>query len=230
MFKLPQRRSNPLLWSVIMISVVVHVLALLIAGGITIYHYAMPAEPNFDAPLPHETIERQRLDMSVRLQQQQQRTQRPTERLQVTTPSQITVPDMDIRVPDLNARVAVAGLGGSGRGADIGGAGGLSIGAVTVNILGVRSRGEKFLFIIDADRTLMVDARGGMPTYNVIKEDLIRAVNELPTSALFNAMIYENRSIQVWSERLHSASDENKERFAEWLRPINTDFDRLGVR
>jgi len=230
MFKLPQRRANPLLWSVIMVSVVVHVLALLIAGGITIYHYAMPPEPSFDAPLPHETIERQRLDMSVRLQQQQQRTQRPTERLQVTTPAQVTVPDMDIRVPDLNARVAVAGLGGSGRGADIGGAGGLSIGAVTVDILGVKSQGEKFLFIIDANRELMVDARGGMPTYNVIKEDLIRAVNELPTAALFNAMIYEQRRILVWSDRLRSASQDNKDAFAEWLRPINTDFERLGVR
>lgn len=227
---LPHRRSNPLLWSVIMVSVVVHVLALLVAGGITIYQYAMPPGQIFEEPLPYQTIDRNRLEFSIQLEDRQRDTRRPVERVGVTTIVDMTMPDVDFEAPVGIPRVAVEGLADAGRGGAIQPSEGLVIEPTAMVVFGRPSSGEKFLFIIDADRTLMVDARGGMPTYDVIKEELIRAVSELPTSALFNAMIYEHRRIQVWSDRLSPASQANKEAFAEWLLPVNTDFERLGVR
>lgn len=227
LFKLPKRKNRGLLWTILVFSGILHAVIIAIVGGITIYHGVTSREGVFDAPDPHETIERQRLEMQARTMQRQRETQRPQQRLQVRSPGTLNVPSVDIQVPDLSARVNVGGFGG-GMG-DFGGASGLSISPATVTIQDVQATGEKFLFLIDANPQLMIDARGGMPTYEVIKEDIMSAVRDLPTGVLFNAAIYHGRRIQFWSRELQPKNDRTVNAFESWLRPINTNQHRLGV-
>ncbi len=228
MFRLPKRKINPVLWTILLISAALHVVVIGVIGGITIYQGITQRDATFEAPEQHEVIERQRIEMQARTQERQRQTRRPQQRLQVRSPADVNLPSVDIQVPDLQTRVAVEGMG-RGMG-EIGAGSGLNISPATVTIQDIQATGEKFLFVIDADRYLMIDSRGGMPTYDVIKEDIIREVRNLPTGVLFNAMVYERFSIQFWRPSLQPKGERTVKEFEEWLRPINADYDRLGVR
>ncbi len=227
-----KRKINLPLIEVIIISVVLHGVALLVLGGITIYQYIQPPEPELEAPPVAERQEPERLQQQVRMQQQQRQSTRPTQRITVTNISDLNMPTLDIDLPQVGTRV---GVGAAGRGGQAGGAlrgtlgsGGIDFNRSAVNFFGIRSQGERIMFIIDASRLMMLDVRGGMPAYNLIKQEIVRQVEGLSPGTLFNVMFYSSSSIQAFSTNMMPATTANKEALAKWIDPINKEFARVG--
>lgn len=223
-----KRKVNLPLIEVLIISIVLHGAALLILGGITIYQYIQPPEPELEAPPVVERAEPERLQQQVRVQQQQRQSTRPTQRITVTNVSEMNMPTLDIDLPQVATRVGVGGVGQGGQGGgglrSTLGSGSIDFNRSAVNFFGIRSQGERIMFIIDASRLMMLDKRGGIPAYNIIKEEIIKQVSGLSPGTLFNVMFYNDTAIQAFSPTMVPATAANKEALAKWIEPINKDF------
>lgn len=224
MYELKKSRPNPILWSIIAGIALLHVIALLIFGGLTVYRFINPTDMAFEAPPPAESIDRLQLEFRARLEQKQRQSTRMQQRLQVQTVANMQMPDLNIQVPNLSGLSSFGGAGNLG-----GLEGGLGMADISINLFDLQSRGERFLFVIDANRELMIDRRGGLPSFRVIKEEIIRLVNEMPGGVLFNAIVFEGRSVHAWRPNLFAATEDNKTQFENWLNPINQSVQRLGA-
>lgn len=228
-----RRKLNPLLMTVIVVSLVIHLVGLAIFGGWIIYEWTQPTEIQFDEAPQMEAIDPQRLEYSVQMSKQTQRTTRPQQRITVTEISAMNIPDVDVQVPQINQRVATnpGGFGG-GFGGGVGGGGNLGIGGAAVSLLGITAKTERVLFVIDTDPVLMRDEKGGMWAYNVIKKEILDIINSLPSGILFNIMLYNghvnSQHVNLFRPQLVPASGENKRAAEQWLIPVNTDPARLG--
>jgi len=230
MYHPKKSKPNKVLWSIFSTVAVFMMVALAIFGGITLYEVMYSGDPDFDEPPPSERIDRVPLEYQVRMQEKQRQSSRPQQRLQVDTVANVSTPDLDIQIPDMN-NPANLGRVGDGNFGGLGDGSGLGIGDITIEMFDLRASGESFLFVIDVRRDLMQDAKGGIPTYGVIKEDLNRVIGELPSGVLFNVLLYnESSGMEVWQPGLVPATDSNKQKFAEWLKPVNTSLNSMGIR
>lgn len=228
-----KRKVNLPLIEVIIVSVLIHLAALLILGGITIYQYVQPPEPELEAPPVVERPEPEKVQQQVRVQQRQQQSTRPTQRITVSNISELNVPTIDINLPQVSDRVGIAGAigaagqGRGGLGRNLGG-GGIDISRSAVNFFGIRSQGERIMFIIDATRMILEDQKGGIPAYNIIKEEIVKQVNGLSPGTLFNVMFFDATRVYSFSDHMLPATTANKEALAKWIEPINKDFASVG--
>jgi len=222
-------KPNRILWGILTAILAIHLFALAIFGGITLFEAIKPADSTFEEPPPAEKIERVQLEYKVRMQEKQKQSARPKQKLQVKSVQNLAMPEVDIQVPNLNATSNIGRFGSGGFG-NLGDGSGLDVGSVSVDLFDLKSKGEKFLFIIDVERELMTDAKGGLFTYNVIKKDLMEQIGTLPSGVLFNVMIFDEKEIEIWRPNLVPAIDSNKNDFEQWLTPINSSASRIGVR
>lgn len=226
-----KRKINLPLIEVIGISLALHILALVVLGGVTIYKVLSQPEPEFDAPPPMEQVDTQKLQMQVRLQQQQQQSTAPVQPISVANISSMNMPSLDVDMPTINPRVAIgagqAGAGAGGMGRSFG-RDGIDMSRSAVNFFGITSSGERIMFIIDATDYMLEDKKGGIPAYNIIKQDVSRMVDELSPGTLFNVMFYRGGSVQAFSPTMLAATRENKDRIIKWIEPINKDYASRG--
>lgn len=227
-----KRKINLPLIEVIGISLLLHIIALIVLGGITIYQALSAPDPEFDAPPMAEQVDTQRLEMKVRLQQQQQQSAPPVHRISVQNVSAMNLPNLNMNMPTIDTRVAIGtGAGAAGAGGGMGrnfGREGIDMSRSAVNFFGISSSGERIMFIIDATDYMLEDQKGGIPAYNIIKQDVSRMVDELSPGTLFNIMFYRGSSVQAYSPTMLPATRENKERVLSWIDPINKTFETRG--
>ncbi len=223
-----RRKVNLPLIEVIGVSLIVHLIAIIGLGGYTIYTALAPEEPEMEAPPPPEKIEPQKLQQQVRLQQQQKRSSRPVQKITVTNVSSVNLPDLSVNMPTVNTKVAVGGNYGAGRLDDDFGRGGIDFSKSAVDFFGIKSSGERVMFIVDATKWMLEDKKGGLPAYNIIKEEISKMVDKLSSGTLFNVMFYDGGKLQAYSSKLLPATRQNKELFKEWIKPINKDFASVG--
>ncbi len=227
-----KRKVNLPLIEVIIVSVLIHLGALLILGGITIYQYVIPPEPEMEAPPAVDRTEPEKVQQQVRMQQQQRQSTRPTQRITVTNISELNVPTLDIDLPQVAGRVGVGGVGAGTQGRsslsrNLSG-GGIDFSRSAVNFFGIRSQGERIMFIIDATRWILEDQKGGIPAYNIIKEEIIKQVNGLSPGTLFNVMFFDTNRVYSFSSHMLPATTANKEALAKWIDPVNKDIASVG--
>jgi len=98
-----------------------------------------------------------------------------------------------------------------------------------IHVFDIDALGEKLLFLIDVEPQLMIDSRGGMLTYNVIKQEVIKLVQGLPSGILFNAILFHDEGMHAWKPSLQSATAGNKQDFTEWLTPVNATKAEVGL-
>lgn len=103
-------------------------------------------------------------------------------------------------------------------------------GTSAVNFFGIKSKGRRVAFLIDAERYMLTDPRGGYPAYQIVKEEIAGMIGKLGLETLFNVILYEGRNVSAFSERLLPATAANKARVADWLYPVNREFERLGIQ
>lgn len=225
------RRVNLPLIEVFLISLAVHAIVLFVLGGITIYRSYVAQAFDFEPPPQELAKPSQHEEVQVRLNQQQRQTRQPRRVIQARSVGDMNIPTVDVRMPNVDTRVVVAVGGGRTTVASELGRGGIGFEGTTIDLLGVRAKGERIVFIIDTSRYMMEDQKGGMRAYEIIKEEMVDIVKNLGPATLFNVILYEYRArVTTFRPELVPATPTNKEAFTRWIEPLNADHSSLGAR
>jgi len=222
-----KKPPNKIFWTIAVGILVVHLIGLAVFGGIVLFAPGQPDGDPFEEPPRAETIDPVQIEFKRTLQEKQQKSQRPKQKLQVRTVNNLAMPDLDIQVPNLSGNANIGRVGG-GFG-DLGGSA-LGVGDISISLFDIKAKGEKFIFAVDVRSELLADAKGGIPTYDVIKEDILGVIDELPSGVLFNVILFDRARLEAWRPTLQPATESNKKSVAEWFEPVNKDANSTGIR
>jgi hypothetical protein len=224
-----KKHVNRQFWTVAVLTAVFHLLILVIVGGLTVYKIVSPPEAEFKAPPPVEALDLLPLEYQANLDRLQSASE-------ISAPQeQIVAQNMDLNLPSINldaigpvASAANVRVGGNmGRG--LGGGGGLGFASTAFDFLGIRSQGERVVIIIETSEEMLLDTKGGIDAYEIIKNEAERLFAGLPPGTLFNIFFTDRRnSVHLFSDSFVAATPSSKEAIMNWIRPINT--DRTGQR
>jgi hypothetical protein len=220
---------NPMLMKVIFISVAIHLLAGLILGSITIYKHVAPSEAQFEEPPP---IDQEEPPPPVKIQiKPQQPKEQQAQRLSMRPVANIAVPNVDVNLPNMDQSFTIStGLGGIGGGSLLGGtSGSLGLGMSNVSVFGLKTRAERILFVIDANRHMVTDQKGGLNSYKIIKDEITNMVSNLSAGTLFNVMLQDRSRTMLFKPQLVSAGNDAHQQLLKWIAPINADAGNIGL-
>ncbi|WPJ95449.1 hypothetical protein SH580_18680 [Coraliomargarita algicola] len=225
-----KRKMNPMLLNVLLISGGVHAIALFILGSITVYKYIIPDEAQFEEP-PVIVEEQPPPEVKIEIKQQAAPQAQSMQSLRMKQVGNIAVTAVDVELPSMQESFTVsAGLGGFGGGSLLGGTrGSIGIGMSDVSVFGLKTRAERILFVIDANRHMVTDAKGGLNSYKVIKDEITDMVGNLSTGTLFNVMLQDRRKTMLFKDHLVSAGDEIHSQLIQWITPVNANPDKPGL-
>ena len=224
-----KRKINPILLNVLLISGGVHAVALFILGSITVYKYIIPDEAQFEEPSP--VVEEQPPpEVKIEIKQQPPK-QQAMQSLRMKQVGNIAVSAVDVNLPDMQESFTVsAGMGGFGGGSLLGGTRGtLGIGMSDISVFGLKTRAERILFVIDANRQMLTDAKGGLKSYKIIKDEITDMVGNLSAGTLFNVMMADRRNSMFFKQQLVPAGQEVHQQLIQWITPINANARNAGL-
>jgi hypothetical protein len=98
-----------------------------------------------------------------------------------------------------------------------------------VNVFGLKSRAERVLFAVDASKAMLVDEKGGLFSYQVIKDEISSMVSNLSAGTLFNVAFFERGRIKFFKPRPVPAGSAVTQELMQWISPINADINSLGI-
>ena len=102
-------------------------------------------------------------------------------------------------------------------------------GTPQVEFFGIRTEGEKFVFVIDASPGMLAEETGGLPAYGYIKETLRKTLAKMPAAVLFNVILYDGEKIFQFRPQPIPATKENNTALMAWIQPINRDAAHKGL-
>lgn len=224
-----KKKLNPMLINVLIISGAVHVLAILILGGITIVKYIIPDDAEFEEPPAIEEVEVPK-EVKVEIKPPPPAPQKQASKLQMRPMANIAVSSVDVNLPSMDQSFTVsAGVGGLGRGLLGSSRGSMNIGISSVNIFGLKSKGEKILFIVDASRRMVYDEKGGLNSYKFIKDEIANMVGNLGAGTLFNVMLLDGVRYNLFKPQLVSAGTSTTTELMKWFVPVNSSITKVGL-
>ncbi len=224
-----KKKMNPLLIRIISISVVIHIIAGFIAGVVTLATYVLQEDAQFEEP--PAVVEETPKEVKVEIRPQQPKIQ-PMNQLRMRPVANIAIADVAVDLPSVGQTFTVsAGLGGFGRGNLLAGGarGRISLGVSDVNVFGLKARAEKILFIVEANRRMVYDSKGGLHSYRVIKDEITDMVGNLSAGTLFNVMLADGPKIKLFKPQLVSAGAESAAELARWFAPVNSSVKQVGI-
>ncbi len=224
-----KRKINPILLNVLLISGGVHAVALFILGSITVYKYIIPDEAQFEEP--SSVVEEQPPpEVKIEIKQQPPK-QQAMQSLRMKQVGNIAVSAVDVNLPNMQESFTVsAGMGGFGGGSLLGGTRGtLGIGMSDISVFGLKTRAERILFVIDANRQMLTDAKGGLKSYKIIKDEITDMVGNLSAGTLFNVMMADRRNSMFFKQQLVPAGQEVHQQLIQWITPINANARNAGL-
>jgi hypothetical protein len=225
-----KRKINPMLLNILLISGGVHAVALFILGSITVYKYIVPDEAQFEEPSP--VVEEQPPpEVKIEIKQQPPK-QQAMQSLRMKQVGNIAVSAVDVNLPNMQESFTVsAGMGGFGSGSLLGGTSGtLGIGMSDISVFGLKTRAERILFVIDANSQMLTDAKGGLKSYKIIKDEITDMVGNLSAGTLFNVMMADRRNSKFFKKQLVPAGQEvHQQLIQQWMAPINADARNPGL-
>ena len=224
-----KRKINPMLLNVLLISLGVHVVALFILGSITVYKYIIPDEAQFEEPSP-VAEEQPPPEVKIEIKQQPPK-QQAMQSLRMKQVGNIAVSAVDVNLPNMQESFTVsAGMGGFGSGSLLGGTRGtLGIGMSDISVFGLKTRAERILFVIDANSQMLTDAKGGLKSYKIIKDEITDMVGNLSAGTLFNVMMADRRNSKFFKKQLVPAGQEVHQQLIQWITPINANARNAGL-
>jgi len=219
-----------MLLNVLLISGGLHLVALLVLGGITVVKFIIPDEAQFEEPPALEEVEPPK-QVKIEIKQQAAPQQTSMQNLRMKQVGNITVANVDVDLPTMDQSFTVsAGLGGFGGGSLLGGTrGSIGIGMSDVSIFGLKSRAERILFAVDASKTMLTDEKGGLNSYRVIKDEITTMVANLSAGTLFNVVFFDDGKTSFFKPNLVPAGVEVSQELIRWITPINRDVRQLGL-
>ncbi len=138
--------------------------------------------------------------------------------------SAISLPEFDFKAPaEAVAEVATTDLGSS-----------FSVafqpkGTVQVNFFGIKSKGRRIAFLIEAERYMLTDPKGGIPAYQIVKEEIANMISKFDVSTSYNVLMFDHFHLSAFSEKLVPATSANIEKVRDWLYPVNQQFEKIGL-
>ena len=224
-----QKKMNPLLMKVIVISVGIHVIAGFVAGVITVANIVIQEDAQFEEP-PAVVEEEPPPPVKVQIKPQQPK-QQQAQRLSMRPVANIAVANVDVNLPEMTQNFTVsAALGGMGGGQLLGGTrGSIGMGLSDVSVFGLKTRAERILFVIDANRHMVADKKGGLNSYKVIKDEITDMIGNLSAGTLFNVMLHDGWRTMLFKPQLSSAGSEVHQQLIQWINPINSDATKVGL-
>jgi len=212
--------------SAALISLGIHALLIVLALSFVAVTVITKEEKVFEAkPVSRPKMKLKKLQVPVNVKKKKSQKPKLRKRIVVQPKLNQTVPD--IKMPEITG---VKGGIGSGTGDGIGGAGGLGFAMPEINIFGVKGKGEKIFIILDSSPSMMVDSMGGIPSYTLIKKELVKILGNLNPTVLFNIAVYEVGPSKVLFPKMVPASAENVAKVKAWLDPLNAVSSGMGDR
>lgn len=98
-----------------------------------------------------------------------------------------------------------------------------------VNFFGISSGGKKIVFVIDATKPMLVDEKGGMFAYDKVKNEIGSMLANLNRGTKFNILVYSGKQVRAFREDLVPGLPSNLRLAMEWLKPLNSDYEALGI-
>lgn len=98
-----------------------------------------------------------------------------------------------------------------------------------VNFFGISSGGKKIVFVIDATKPMLVDEKGGMFAYDKVKNEIGSMLANLNRGTKFNILVYSGKQVRAFREKLVPGLPSNLRMALEWMEPLNSDYDNLGL-
>lgn len=225
-----KHRLNPMLLKVLLISGGLHLVALFILGGITIVKYIIPDEADFEEP---PAIVEEEPPPEIKIEIKQKPNQQPSQlnNLQMKPVSNIAVDTVDVELPDMADSFTVsAGLGGTGSGNLLGGTrGSIGMGMSDVSVFGLKTRAERILFCVDIGREMVTDKKGGLNSFNVIRDEITDMVGNLSAGTLFNVMLIDRRRTTFFKPATVPAGKSVHQELVSWIVQYNTSGTNVGL-
>ena len=222
-----KKEKHGLLYQVFVVVAIIQI-TLLVTFSSYIVSQSIIEDQVFEAPPSTEKIEPAQQEHRVRVERQRKKSSNLTKRIQISNPSQINTPEINVTLP---ASIMVGG--GISTTTNIEMKGKFDIMTTSVELFDIRSKTEKVLICIDTGSYLMTEARGGLDTYKVIREDIKNLVNKLPSTVLFNLMAFDTSRggsvMNFFQSTLVSATNFNKRIAADWIDPLNATLKTIGA-
>lgn len=225
-----KKKMNPMLINVLIISGAAHVLALLVLGGITVVKYIIPDDAEFEEPAVIEQVEPPK-EVKVDIKPPAPTPQKQMSNLRMRPMANIAISSVDVALPSMDQSFTVStGVGGLGGNLMGSGGGSIGIGMSNVNVFGLESRGEKILFVIQADKSMVYDSKGGITSYKVIKDEIANMVGNLSAGTLFNVILLGERGkYKQFKPQLVAAGASTTAELAQWFAPVNASISQIGL-
>lgn len=222
--------KNPLLLEVITASAILHAVLLFLLGGIVVYHYTVPDDADFDEAKTIEEIPPQK-QVEVQIQQNQPKLDM-ARNLNIRQVQDIKIKNISVNVPGMNDGFQVSsgtgGLGGLGT-SFTKGAIGLDFGEM--KFFGVKAKGERVLIMLDADKRMVIDLKGGLYAYEIIKKEVLDLIKGLPPGALFNVGAFSRgNKTQLMEDKLLPVLPQNIQKVEAFLKKLNSSPNNVGVQ
>ncbi|CAI8362735.1 MAG: Uncharacterised protein [Opitutia bacterium UBA7350] len=218
-----------MLVKVLVVSAAIHVLGLFVLGGITVVRYIIPDEAQFEEP-PEINEEKPPPEVKVEIKPKPQI--KPMRDLRMKKVGNIAVADIAVDLPSESDSFTInAGIGGFGGASNLMGTGRgkLDFGSSQVNVFGLKARAERILFVIDTNRQMLTDKKGGLNSYRLIKDEITDRVGNLSAGTLFNVMLQDRTKTLLFQKNLVTASSDSHSKLVKWIAPINSNANNPGL-
>lgn len=229
-----KKKINSLLVKVIIISVGLHVIVGFIAGIIKVA--TIIAQPDAQFEVPPAVVEEE-LPVPVNMAIQLQKPKPPQiQNLSTNKVGEIRVSKSSVVLPNMGQNFTVSAGLGSGNGLGSGGLLGRSIsdsfaiGMSDVSVFGLKTRAERILFVIDTHAQMVNDKKGGLNSYQVIKDEITDMVGNLSAGTLFNVMLHDRTKTVFFKPQLISAGADVHQELMQWISPINASAENIGLQ
>ena len=209
------------------LAIVVHAVLLLLLGVLVIIAPSPPiaeitaiaaAEQTQDKPETRQVVVPQTSAVTPSISRQ------TTSALSAAGVSDIALPSFDFKAPaEPVTEIATTDLGNSFATAF------QPKGMATVNFFGIKAKGRRIAFLIEAERYMLTDPKGGIPAYQVVKEEIANMIGKFGVSTAFNVLMFDHFHLSAFSDRLLPATSANMQKVRDWLYPVNREFEKIGL-
>ena len=220
-------RRRRLLQGVLLASLGLHLLAMLVFGGIRLVQYFTEEETVFEVPPPARTYEPRKVELKVKVQRCQRSSSRPSvvPRMVSSRPAQLAFPEikLDPKLVTTSFQPKFKAVGGKGLGAGLGtgyGTSGFGEGVSSINFFDIQTRGERIAVLVDVSVSMVEEERGGPAGFNRVRERLNQVVKALKDGTLFSVIVFAD-ACSVMSPKMVYASNETRAQARQFLAGFN---------
>ena len=228
--KLPkpaETRAGSSQFSAVTMAIMAHLLILLLFMFVTVSVPLLVA-PQFSVipapPLDDDVVKKQ-IVQKVTSQTPAAPSMAAANVLVAPMPSPLSIPKIESDAMKFDANLFDVGFGNS-MGVSFEGEGAES----AVSFFGIEGGGRRIAFIVDATPSMLLDEKGGMFSYNKVKNEIAAMLSTLNSGTAFNLFVYEGKKLAMFRDEPVRAMKLNVIRAKEWLEPINRNVQRLGLR